>query len=158
MQRFPFFAMLLLAAALALSYYGWGRIGTTNLLVGATIWWAAIGLVTTAALMAGKVFPPITPVDAAFFDSTDRSGLRGLVGRSDGFVIGSPTSFFDIYRTMFYLRSLSAGRIVPSGTEISDVDFPKTAHWAVVLPEVSYIGSSQVRHYGSLLVVRRHDD
>lgn len=158
-HRLPFAAMALPVVALILSCYGWARVGTTNLIIGATIWWAAIGLVTSAALIVSpsfsKAFALKGPVDAAFFEPTDRSGLRRLVGRSDGIIIGSPTSAVDVYRTMFYLRSLSAGRIASSGTEIRDDDFPKGARWAVVLPGVRYIGSSQVTQNGSLFIVWR---
>jgi hypothetical protein len=138
-----------------LSYVGWGRIGT-NLIIGATIWWAAIGLATTTALIIrNKTLVLNGPVDAAFFDPTDHSGLRNLVGRRDGIIIGSPTSAGDVYRTMFYLRSLSAGRIVSSGTEISDDGFPGGTRWAVLLPGVRYAGSLHVTHNGALVMVWR---
>ncbi len=153
-RRLPFAAMALLFAVFILSYVGWGRIGT-NLIIGATIWWAAIGLATTTALIVRNKAFVLKGIDAAFLDPTDRSGLRILVGRGDGIVIGSPTNAGDVFRTMFYLRSLSAGRIAPSGTEITDDDFPKQARWAVILPGVSYNGPSQVAQNGSLLVVRR---
>jgi hypothetical protein len=77
------------------------------------------------------------------------------VGQDDGIIIGSPVSEFDVYLTMFYLRSLSAGRIAPSGSEIRDDDFPKGIRWAVVLPGVRYIGSSHVTQNGSLSIVWR---
>ena len=147
-HRLPFAALVLLFTALILSYYGWRRVGTKNLIIGASIWWAVIGLTTSAVLIViapfGSTFAPKGPVDAAFFGPTDPSGLRRLVGHDDGIIIGSPVSVVDVYRTMFYLRSLSAGRIVPSGSEIRDDDFPKGARWAVVLRGVRYIGSSRV--------------
>jgi hypothetical protein len=124
-RRFPFAAMGLLFVVFILSYVGWGRIGT-NLIIGATIWWAAIGLATTTALIVrNKTLVLNGPVDASFFDPTDRSGLRGLVGRSDGIIIGPSNSAGEAYRAMFYLRSLSAGRLVSSGAEITDGDLPK---------------------------------
>jgi hypothetical protein len=95
------------------------------------------------------------PVDAAFFDPTDRSGLRRLVGRDDGIIIGSSTNTVDVFRAMFYLHSLSAGRIAPSDTEIRDDEFPKGARWALLLPGVRYMGSSQVTHNGPLSIVWR---
>jgi phosphoglycerol transferase len=155
-HRLLFAPIVLLVVALILSYYGWGRIETTNLIIGMTIWWAAIGLVTSARLIVSPSFFTLKgPVDAAFFDPMDRSGLRRLVGRGDGIIIGSPTSDVDVYRTMFYLRSLSAGRIAPSGSEIRDDDFPEGARWAVVLVGVRYIGSSQVTQNGALSIVWR---
>jgi len=124
-RRFPFAAMGLLFVVFILSYVGWGRIGT-NLIIGATIWWAAIGLATTTALIVrNKTLVLNGPVDASFFDPTDRSGLRGLVSRSDGIIIGPSNSAGEAYRAMFYLRSLSAGRLVSSGAEITDGDLPK---------------------------------
>jgi phosphoglycerol transferase len=154
-RRLPFAAAALFFAVFILSYAGWGRIGT-NLIIGATIWWAAIGLATTAALIIrNKTLVLNGPIDAAFFDPGDRSGLRSLVGRNDGIIIGPLTSAGDVHRTMFYLRSLSAGRLVTSGAEITDDDLPKEASWAVLLPGVRYLGSSQVTHDGALAIIRR---
>ena len=156
-RRLPFAAMTLFVAALIVSYYGWGRIGAKNLIIGATIWWAAIGLLTSARMIViapfGSALAPKGPVEVAFFGPTDSSGLRRLVDRDDGIIIGS--SKFDISQTMFYLRSLSASRLVPSGTEIRDYDFPKGTRWAVLLPGVRYIGSSQVTKNASLSIVWR---
>ncbi len=154
-RRLPFAAMALLLAAFVLSYLGWGRVGT-NLIIGATIWWVAIGLTTTAALIVrNKAFALKDPIDVAFFDPTDRSGLRGLAGRSDGIIIGPSNSAGEAYRMMFYLRSLSAGKFVSSGAEISDEDFPKETRWAVLLPGVHYAGSSRVTNNGELVIVWR---
>lgn len=152
-RRLPFAAMALLFVVFILSYAGWGRIGT-NLIIGATIWWGAIGLATTAALIIrNRTLVLNGPVDAAFFDPADRSGLRSLVGHSDGIIIGPSTRAGDVYRTMFYLRSLSAGRLVSSGAEITDDDLPKETRWAVLLPGVSYAGSSHVTYNGALVIV-----
>jgi hypothetical protein len=81
--------------------------------------------------------------------------MRGLAGRGDGVIIGVPADVVEIYRTMFYLHSLSAGRIVASGSEIMDSDLPKDARWAVLLPGVRYSGSLPVAQSGSLSIVRR---
>lgn len=154
-----FVTMLPLAGVLVLSCYDKTRVGTTGVIVSAMIWWAGLGLLTSVSAI---VIGPFTnsfalrgPVDAAFFDTVHSNGLHRLVGRSDGIIIGSPTSAVDVYRAMFYLRSMSAGRIVLPGTEIRDDDLPKDVHWAVILPEVNYIGSSRLTHEGSLSVVWR---
>jgi phosphoglycerol transferase len=154
-QRLPFAALVLLFAALILSYYGWGSAGAKHLIIGAAIWWAVIGLVTSAMLIASPSYRLALkdPVETAFFGPN--SSLRRLVGRDDGIIIGSPVRWFDVSRTMFYLRSLSGGKIALSGTEIKDDDFPKGTRWAVVLSGVRYIGSSQVTQNGSLSIVWR---
>ena len=154
-RRLPFAAMALLFVVFVLSYVGWGRIGT-NLIIGATIWWAGIGLATTTALIIrNRTLVLNGPIDAAFFDPADPSGLRSLVGSSDGIIIGPSTSAGDVYRTMFYLRSLSAGRLVSSGAVITDDDLPRETRWAVILPGVSYVGSSHKTYSGALVIVSK---
>lgn len=154
-RRLPFAAAAMFLAVFILSYAGWGRIGT-HLIIGVTLWWAAIGLATTTALIIrNKTLVLNGPVDAAFFVPGDRSGLRSLVGRNDGIIIGPLTNAGDVHRAMFYLRSLSAGRLVSSGAAITDDDLPREMRWAVLLPGVRYLGSSQVTHDGALAIIRR---
>ena len=154
-RRLPFAAMVLLFAVFILSYVGWGRIGT-NLIIGATLWWAAIGLATTTALIIrNKTLVLNGAIDTAFFDPSDRSGLRSLVGRNDGIIIGPLTGAGEVHRTMFYLRSLSAGRLVSSGAAITDDDLARETRWAVLLPGVKYTGSSQVTYNGVFAIIQR---
>ncbi len=155
-RHLHFAAVFLPVAALCLSGYGLARVGTKNLILGASLWWPVVALSTSAALIGIAPFTSAfgqRGVDVAFFDPRDPAGLRRLIGRGDGIVIGSPTSAYDVQRTMFYLRSLSAGRIVPSGSEISDADLPEETRWAVILPGVNYAGSSHETYKGALVIV-----
>jgi phosphoglycerol transferase len=146
-----YFAITLPIAAFLFVGYGLAtRAGTTKLVIGATLWWPAIALSTSVALIAyfAIVYKLKDPVDIAFFNS--QSDLRRLVGRNDGIVVGSDD--LEVWRMMFYLRSLSTGRIVPPGTEF-DTEFSNRARWAIILPEVRYIGSLQVTRLGSVSIV-----
>lgn len=148
-----YFAIALPIAAFLFVGYGLAtKAGTTNLVIGATLWWPAIALSTSTALIVyfAIVYKLKDPVDIAFF--SPQSDLRRLVGRSDGIVVGSDA--LEVWRMMFYLRSLSTGRIVPPGTEFND-DFSNRERWAIILPEVRYIGSLQATREGLILVVRK---
>ena len=103
-----YFAVALPIAAFFFAGYGLARrTGTTSLIIGATLWWPAVALATSAALIVyfATIFKLSDPVDIAFF--SPHSDLRLLVGRDDGIVVGSDD--LEVDRMMFYLRSLSAG-------------------------------------------------
>lgn len=148
----------LLGAIFALRYCGGTISSPTRPFIATVIWWAAASLLTSAALL---FIAPLRggfqagPVDAEFLDATDRLGLHKLVGRADGVIVGSPNSAVDVFRVMFYLRSLSAGKIISPGTGFRDDDFPTGARWAVFLPDVRYVGPAQVAFHRPVSVVQR---
>jgi hypothetical protein len=125
--------------------------------IAAILWWAVISLLGTALLVGYAQWRYFKggPVDWAFHDPDDRVGLRELIGRNDGVVVGTSGGAVDVFRSMFYLRSLSRGMIVSADTEIKDEDFPDKVRWVVLLSDVHYVGSADLRHYGPISVVRR---
>jgi hypothetical protein len=147
---------ILLLALLALSPWGRGLSNVSKLIFAAIMWWVGIAGLTTATLLSGGFGRGqfnAGPIDAAFVDKAHPSELHDLVGRSDGVTVGTPGSAVDVFRSMFYLRSLSAGLILSSGNEFRDADFPINARWAVILPDVNYVGSGKVVQLGPLAVV-----
>jgi hypothetical protein len=149
-------ALLLIASVLGVGLYPFFDRRTAYLPMLGVAWWIGLSAVTSTALI---VIAPLShalslkePVDTAFFDPLDRTGLASLVGRDDGLIAGTPSSAVDVFRTMFYLRSLGPGKIVSTGRVLTDKDFPSVA-WAVLLQGVRYSGSAEVRRHGEMAVV-----
>ncbi len=152
------------------------------LIVILSLWYPLLGIMTTAKL---SVINPLLKVetpnnfDTLFLNNSDLP-LRALIGRPDGMVLGTAEDSVLVYRAMFYLRSMSAGRILSAASEVNnpgftnyeylmssarqpkgpleihDNDFPSNVRWAILLPSVVYAGRSPVTDYGPLKVVWRN--
>jgi phosphoglycerol transferase len=148
----------LLAVPLGIALFA-RNANTSHLIVAMTLWCSLIGVVTSAALVAYtglvRAHDLSNPVDAAFLDRSDMTGVQRLIGRPDGIVVGGVASASDLFRAMVYLRCLCEGRIVADGTELKDSDLPRDAHWAVILAGTRYLGSGHVTQLGSLIVMAR---
>jgi hypothetical protein len=125
--------------------------------VAVTVWCAIVSVLTSVALVAyagivrSRDFR--NPLDAAFFDVSDRVGLRQLINSSDGLIIGSRSSASDLDRAFVYLRCRCAGRIVSDDAEIEDRDI-SGVRWALLLGNVRYSGVFPTTKLGSVMIVR----
>ena len=151
-RRFIVIAILA-AAAIAIL----GRKRPRNLVLLATVWWAVLGLATTYVLFRGDAYGVVdarrNSVNAAFADGIANYRLRGLIGRSDGIVVGPASNASDVYRAMFYLRSLSMGRITATNESLTDKDIPASVKWAVLVGGLKYVGRSSMETIGELTIV-----
>lgn len=126
-----------------LSCFSSKRIKTADLILWATLSCSFLAVSTSAAIIKFYciTFIPHNPVDIAFFRSTGERDLERLAGRLDGFIVATPGDF-DVYRTIFYLHSLTPVGVIAT---VGDDGFPKEARWAVPFhaftPRVTWRGT-----------------
>ncbi len=115
-------------------------------------WTSAFALTTTLAFtFVAPWSMPVREIDTAFVFQTNPA-LQKLIGRDDGIVLAPPSAGGDLQRTMFYLRSLSYGAFTGSNT-IADSDIPANKRWAILLPDLRYVGAYRSEKVGGLTVV-----
>lgn len=116
-------------------------------------------LAELATVVAFIIAVPFTlvpkPFDAAFHGSAGDGRIAGLIGRSDGMLIGSAAKADDLARALFYMRSRSIGRFAPPDDHVGDVDFPPDTKWVLMLPGVIYKGALPVVVENGFSIVRR---
>lgn len=115
-------------------------------------WTSALALTTTLAFtFIAPWSMPVRDIDTAFVFQKN-AALQKLIGRDDGIVLAPLSAGGDLQRTMFYLRSLSHGALT-GGNTIADSDIPVNKRWAILLPDLRYVGAYRSEKIGGLTVV-----